>query len=149
MGRSMAIAFAENGADLLLTDLNAEGVQATAEHIHSLGRRAIPTTYDVTDIDQIREMFALLDREFGKIDVLGNVFGPGYLAHPEDIPLTEVDRVLHGLVDGALLLLPGSREADAGGGQGQHHQHRLDCQRHGQWDAATSPTAWGWAPWRR
>ncbi len=98
MGRSMAIAFAEAGADLLLTDVNAEGVQATAEHIRGLGRRAIPTTYDVTDIDQIREMFALLDREFDKIDVLGNVFGPGYLAHPEDVPLTEVDRVLHGLV---------------------------------------------------
>ena len=86
LGRSMAIAFAEAGADLLLTDLNAEGVQATAQHIRSLGRRAVPTTYDVTDIDQIREMFALLDREFGRIDVLGNVFGPGYLAHPEDVP---------------------------------------------------------------
>ena len=73
MGCSMAIAFAEAGADLLLTDVNAEGVQTTAEHIRNLGRRAIPTTYDVTDIDQIREMFALLDREFGKIDVLERV----------------------------------------------------------------------------
>jgi len=98
MGRSMAIAFAEVGADLLLTDLNMEGVQATAEYIRGLGRRAIPATYDVTDIDQIREMFALLDREFGKIDVLGNVFGPGYLGRPEDVPIIEVDRVLHGLV---------------------------------------------------
>jgi len=73
MGCSMAITFAEAGADLLLTDVNAEGVQTTAEHIRNLGRRAIPTTYDVTDIDQIREMFALLDREFGKIDVLERV----------------------------------------------------------------------------
>ena len=98
MGRSMALALAENGADLLLTDLNAEGVQATAQQIEAMGRRAVPTTCDVTDIAQIRTMFALLDREFGRIDVLGNIFGPGALGHPEDIALSEVERVLHGLV---------------------------------------------------
>src|SRR5579859_4729929 len=76
MGRSMAIAFAEAGADVMIVDINEEGVQRTAEHIRSLGRRAVPLAVDITDISQIREMFARLDKEFGRIDVLGNVAGP-------------------------------------------------------------------------
>ena len=42
MGRAMALAFAEAGADLLLVDLNGEGVQRTAQEIEALGRRAVP-----------------------------------------------------------------------------------------------------------
>lgn len=98
LGRSMAIAFAEFGADVLLTAKTADGVQATAEYIRGLGRRAIATTYDITEIEQIQELFALLDREYGRIDILANVFGPGHQGRPEDIPVDVVDRVLHGLV---------------------------------------------------
>jgi NAD(P)-dependent dehydrogenase (short-subunit alcohol dehydrogenase family) len=98
MGRAMAIAFAEAGADVMLCDLNSAGVQATAAHIQQLGRRAVPVTYDITDIEQIRAMFAELDREFGQIDVLGNVAGPGKLAPPETIDLDEMAAIVHGLV---------------------------------------------------
>lgn len=98
MGRAMAVALAEAGADVMLTDLNEAGVQATADHIQQLGRRALATSYDVTDIEQIRAMFARLDAEFGRIDILGNVAGPGYLSSPEDIPLEQYEQVIHGLL---------------------------------------------------
>lgn len=97
MGRAMAIGFAEAGADLMLADINEEGVHATAEHIQKLGRRAIPVTCDVTDLVQIRAMFSELDQQFGKIDVLGNVAGPGKLAKPEDIDLNMMAEVIYGL----------------------------------------------------
>jgi NAD(P)-dependent dehydrogenase (short-subunit alcohol dehydrogenase family) len=98
MGRAMAMAFAENGANLMLVDINAAGVQATADEVNRLGRRAVPVVCDITNIDQIRALFARLDREFGRIDVLGNVYGPGILARPEDIALEDFQRILHGLV---------------------------------------------------
>ena len=98
MGRAMAIGFAECGADLLLADIDGEGVVATAGQIAALGRRAIAVACDVTDIAQIRALFARLDQEFGRIDVLANVYGPGSLAKPEDITLEQVQQVLHGLV---------------------------------------------------
>src|SRR5260221_7781179 len=94
MGRAMAIAFAEVGADVMITDLNEQGVQATAEHIRGLGRRAVPVTYDITDIGQIRAMFGQLDKEFGRIDVLGNVAGPGALAKPEEISLDLMEKTV-------------------------------------------------------
>ncbi len=44
MGRSMAIGFAEAGADVMICDLNKAGLEATAAHIQGLGRRAVPVT---------------------------------------------------------------------------------------------------------
>jgi NAD(P)-dependent dehydrogenase (short-subunit alcohol dehydrogenase family) len=98
MGRSMAIAFAEVGADLMICDLNEAGVRATAEEISRLGRKAIPHVCDVTNVEQVRTMFRRLDDEFGRIDVLGNVAGPGELARPEDLSLDVMQKIVYGLV---------------------------------------------------
>jgi NAD(P)-dependent dehydrogenase (short-subunit alcohol dehydrogenase family) len=100
MGRAMSIALAEAGADLMLADLNTPGVQKTAEHITGLGRRAIPVTCDVSAPVQIRAMFARLDREFGKIDFLGNVAGEAVMARPEEIALDDVEKTWRNLVYG-------------------------------------------------
>lgn len=98
MGRSMAIGFAEAGADLMICDVNSAGVEATAAHIQKLGRRAIPVTCDITNIEHTRAMFTQLDRDFGQIDVLANVAGPAQLGQPEDISIEEMQRIVHGLV---------------------------------------------------
>ena len=98
MGRATAIAFAEAGADLLISDLNAEGLQATAAQIEAMGRRVLPIAGDITQVDHIRAMYAQLDRAFGRIDVLANVAGPGQLARPESISLELLERIVYGLV---------------------------------------------------
>ncbi|MBI1282577.1 MAG: SDR family oxidoreductase [Anaerolineaceae bacterium] len=98
MGRAMAIGFAESGADLMICDINEQGVQATAEHIKTLGRQVVPVTCDITNVEQIRAMFAQLDREFGKIDVLANVAGPAKLHKPETIDLADMEKIIYGLV---------------------------------------------------
>jgi NAD(P)-dependent dehydrogenase (short-subunit alcohol dehydrogenase family) len=98
MGRSMAIALAEAGADLMICDLNTEGVAATAAHIQGLGQRAVAVTYDIAEVEQVRAMFEHLDSVFGRIDVLGNVAGPGRLGMPEDISLEDVEYVIKGLL---------------------------------------------------
>ncbi len=98
MGRAMAIGFAEAGADVMICDLNTAGVEATAEHIRQLGRRAVAVTCDITNVEQIRAMFAQLDREYGKIDILANVAGPAKLGRPEEIDLAEMEKIGYGLV---------------------------------------------------
>jgi NAD(P)-dependent dehydrogenase (short-subunit alcohol dehydrogenase family) len=100
LGRAIATAVAEHGADLLLADLNEDGLERTAETIRGLGRRAVPVRCDVSDPDQIRPMFARLDAEFGQIDFLANVAGEGLLGKPEDIPLDSVERTWRNLVFG-------------------------------------------------
>jgi len=75
MGRAMATALAEAGADLVLLDRNQAGIEATAHTIHALGCKALPIAGDVTDTDHIDQVFATVDREFGRVDILGNVAG--------------------------------------------------------------------------
>src|ERR1700693_280152 len=77
MGRAAALSLAEAGADLLINDINDEGLQATAERLRTLGRRVIPMPGDVTRVDFVRAMYARVDAEFGRLDVAANIFGPG------------------------------------------------------------------------
>jgi NAD(P)-dependent dehydrogenase (short-subunit alcohol dehydrogenase family) len=100
MGRAAALALAEHGADLLLADLNAEGLQKTAADVAALGRKAVPVTCNVSEPAAIRGLFATLDREFGRIDFLGNIAGEGLLAKPEEITLEQVQQVFQNLVFG-------------------------------------------------
>ncbi len=100
LGRAMALALAEFGADLVLADLNSAGVQQTAESIRATGRRALAATCDVSEPEQIRSLFAHLDRDFGRIDFLGNVAGDAVLGRPEDIALGDVEQTWRNLVLG-------------------------------------------------
>lgn len=100
MGRAMSLALAQYGADLMLADLNEGGLQQTADAIAKLGRRAVPVCCNVSKPDQIRPMFAQLDREFGRIDFLANVAGEGILGKPEEISLEDVEQCWRNLVWG-------------------------------------------------
>lgn len=100
MGRAMALALAEAGMDLMLADINADGVRQTADQITALGRRAITGAFDVSEPAQIRAMFAQLDATFGKIDFLGNVAGNGVRGRPEEISLEDVEKNWRNLVLG-------------------------------------------------
>ena len=69
LGRAMSLALAEAGADVMLVDLNTTGGEATAADIRILGRRAIFVPCNVSEPEQIRALFAQLDRDFGRIDL--------------------------------------------------------------------------------
>ena len=98
MGRATALALAEAGANLLITDINAEGLAATAKQIEAMGRRVVATVADVTVIDQVRELYAQVDREFGRLDIAANIYGPGKIIKPEIIDLDVMAEIVYGLV---------------------------------------------------
>ncbi len=93
-GRSHAIAFAEEGADLMLVDVcsNIEGVryglgtedqlEETARRCRALGRRAATMRCDVRDQEQLDAGVARALAELGQIDVLINNAGVGSPAGP-------------------------------------------------------------------
>jgi meso-butanediol dehydrogenase/(S,S)-butanediol dehydrogenase/diacetyl reductase len=75
IGRAIALRFACEGADVVLADLNEEGVRAAAEEVTAIGGRALPLRVDVTRAAEIREMVERAVREFGRVDVLMNNAG--------------------------------------------------------------------------
>jgi len=98
MGRAMALALAEAGAHLVLLDRNAAGIEATAHTIRALSPKALPIAGDVTDTDHLDRVFATVDREFGRVDILGNVAGEAKTGPAEDMALADIRATFHNLV---------------------------------------------------
>lgn len=98
MGRSMATALAEAGADLVLADINMAGTQRTAAELRGLGRRAVPVRCDMSDTAQVKALFERVDEEFGRIDFLGNVAGAALRRDTLDLSTDDVMAVLQRLV---------------------------------------------------
>src|SRR5262245_8045788 len=100
LGRAMALALAEAGADLALADRNGDGLVDTAVRIRAMGRRAAPIVCDVSQPSQVVAMFERVDQELGRIDFLGNVAGDATFGKPEEIPLADVEQAWRNLVFG-------------------------------------------------
>lgn len=75
VGRAMAERFAQAGAEVVLTDINAENLEATREALRSAGHRCRAYTLDVTDDQAIRDVRDRLRAEAGTVDVLVNNAG--------------------------------------------------------------------------
>lgn len=86
IGRSLALRFAEEGARLLLTDIDEEQLRVTGEDLRTAGHDVWEHPLDVTDTDQIHGLHDAVHRQGGPIDVLVNnagvVFGGPFLAVP-------------------------------------------------------------------
>jgi NAD(P)-dependent dehydrogenase (short-subunit alcohol dehydrogenase family) len=102
-GHAAALALAEHGADLLVCDRDEDGAAQTAREVEALGRRCVWTRADIGDPEQIRAMFALLDRELGRIDILVNNVADGQRSRPESLELDDWRRVLRVILDGTFL----------------------------------------------
>lgn len=75
IGREIALAFAKEGANIALWDVNAEALAATQKEIEALGRSAITGVVDVTKSDQVESNVQKTLDKFGKIDILVNNAG--------------------------------------------------------------------------
>lgn len=100
LGRATALALADHGAQLLLADINAEGLNHTRQLVEAAGGAVRIQSCDVSDPGQIATLFATLDREFGRVDFLANIAGEGILAKPEEITQEQLCRVFQNLVFG-------------------------------------------------
>ena len=75
IGRATALRFAEEGAAVVVNDVDPEPAEETAQAIKEAGGRAQVSTHDTIELDQAREMMARAADELGKIDILVNNAG--------------------------------------------------------------------------
>ncbi len=101
LGCAIALGLASFGADVAVTDMNGEGLRATAEAITRMGRRAYVVVADVTDWGDVTRMVQEVLDFAHKIDICFNI--PGINNRKPVLSLTpeEYDHVLnvniHGL----------------------------------------------------
>ncbi|MFA5096838.1 MAG: 3-oxoacyl-[acyl-carrier-protein] reductase [Candidatus Omnitrophota bacterium] len=75
IGRAIAMAFAGEGADIVVADVNLEIARKTASEIEGLGRKALALEMDVTDYAKVEEGVNKILDKFGKVDILVNNAG--------------------------------------------------------------------------
>jgi 3-oxoacyl-[acyl-carrier protein] reductase len=75
IGKAIAMAFAREGADIAVADVNLEIAQQTASEIEGLGRRAMAITMDVTNFDAVEDGLNKILDKMGKVDILVNNAG--------------------------------------------------------------------------
>jgi 3-oxoacyl-[acyl-carrier protein] reductase len=75
IGAATALRLAEDGARVVLADIDAEGTQQTAAEIEKLGSEALPVTCNVADSDNVQSAFEQAADHFGRVDILVNNAG--------------------------------------------------------------------------
>ena len=71
IGRAVAIAFAREGADVLISYLSEdEDARDTAEYVEKAGQKAVLVRGDISDAQHCRDIIAKAVEEFGKVDIL-------------------------------------------------------------------------------
>lgn len=82
IGRAIALAFAESGADVAVAARTAEDLETLAKEIEAVGRRAVVVPTDVTDRDALQNMFDTTVSELGGLDILVNNAGGSNFTAP-------------------------------------------------------------------
>ncbi len=75
IGAGCALAYAEAGADVAITARTEEQLEAVAEQVRALGRRALVFPADVNDLDAIDQFVDAAMSEFGRLDIVVNNAG--------------------------------------------------------------------------
>ena len=94
IGRATACAFAAQGAEVVLSDIDEAGVNATAAQIRADGAIAHPYVVDVADAGAVERFADEVCAAHGVPDIVVNNAGIGAAGAFLDIPAEQFDRVL-------------------------------------------------------
>src|SRR4051812_14784068 len=75
IGRATAIAFAQDGAQVVAADRDEHAARATPEQIEQLGGTALAVACDVTSSEQVRAAIDSTVTRFGRLDIAFNNAG--------------------------------------------------------------------------
>jgi 2-deoxy-D-gluconate 3-dehydrogenase len=103
IGRAIALAYAEAGADVALLARDEERLAAVAAEVEEHGRRALVVPTDVTDRDAVRSSVARTADELGRLDVVvNNAGGTSFMAPFTDLRFDGWTKVMRLNVDSAV-----------------------------------------------
>jgi NAD(P)-dependent dehydrogenase (short-subunit alcohol dehydrogenase family) len=94
IGKAIALAFARDGAEVIVPDLDIEKAGETAREIEEIGQKGLALEIDVADPDQVDSLFTKTIDVFGHVDIVVNNAGT---THPAvsilDLSLDYVEKI--------------------------------------------------------
>jgi NAD(P)-dependent dehydrogenase (short-subunit alcohol dehydrogenase family) len=119
IGRETALALARRGADLILCDVDEEGLAETEERIRAIGPRVLASAVDVSSREEMRAFADRVHGEVEAVDLLVNNAGVGLGATFLDTGLEDWDWIvginLMGVVHGCHFFIPNMVQRGRGG----------------------------------
>jgi NAD(P)-dependent dehydrogenase (short-subunit alcohol dehydrogenase family) len=103
IGKAIALAFAAEGADVAILDIDPPRAEEVAAQIRNQGRRACFVRCDVGFADQVQAAFAEAVRFLGKLDILVNNTGVIRFSKLVDMPEEEWDFIVRTNLKGVFL----------------------------------------------
>ena len=102
LGRAMALALAEAGADVALAGRSKPDLEETAHRVERLGRRALVVTTDVRILAEVEELMGRAVTGLGRLDILVNNSGVAHVGPFAEGPPEEWTRMLETNLTGVL-----------------------------------------------
>ena len=104
IGKAIALAFAREGAELVLAARTSSDLKEVSSEIESMGGKSLPIVTDLANPEQVRRMVGISLEKFAKVDVLVNNSGiAGPIATVVDMDLDGWNRTLAVNLTGAML----------------------------------------------
>ena len=103
IGRAVALAYAREGADIVVAARSRGEIEQTAHEVEMLGRNALPVQVDVCQVDQVNAMVATTLERFGRVDILFNAAGSRAVAPSEELCYEDWQRVINTNLTGSFL----------------------------------------------
>ena len=104
IGKSVATALAEAGADVAIVDVNLEGAEAVAKEIaEATGSKTIAIRCDVTNQDDVEAMVAKVVDTYGKLDACFNNAGICLNVPAEEMTYEQWNKVININLNGVFL----------------------------------------------
>lgn len=103
LGRTMALALAAAGADVVCSARSSDEIESAAEEIRALGRRALAIPADITVPDACEHLAAAAEEGLGPVDILVNNAGINIRKPVLDLSVEEYRRVLGTNLEGYFL----------------------------------------------
>ena len=72
LGKSIALAMAEEGANIVICDINAKTLPGAQAEIEATGVRCLPVQCDVSSVESVANLFRQAVSELGTVDILVN-----------------------------------------------------------------------------
>ena len=94
IGRASCVAFAQQGADVVVSDINVAGAEETASSVRELGRQALVVEADVTKREQVEEIVQRSIDWQGRIDLFYSNAGVGVGGPPHRVPLDDWEWII-------------------------------------------------------
>lgn len=118
LGRYMAEALSDAGANVVLCSRKIEPLEEVREEIEAGGGKALAVECDVTDSDDVEKVIRETEEVFGVADVLVNNSGATWGAPAAEMPLEKFDQVVRVNVRGTFLMSQavGKRMIERGSG---------------------------------